>query len=334
MTNNPRNPPRPRRIEVVAFADVQLLDVTGPLQVFASANDHAAEAGAPPPYRPLVVAAASPVVSSSGVALLAARLPRANVPVDTLLVAGGYRGVVRAARDAALLRWLRGRSRVARRVGSVCSGALVLGAAGLLDGKRVATHWQHCDELARRFPRARVESDPIFVRDASLWTSAGVTAGIDMALAMVEADLGHAASMAVARDLVVFLKRPGSQAQFSATLATQHHDAHLERLHAWIAGHLTSDLSVAALAEQAGMSERSFVRRFRASTGQTPADSVQRLRLEAARQLLVTTSLPIKRVAQRCGFGSEETLRRALLRHTNTTPGDYRARFGAASARG
>ena len=330
MTINPRNPPTPRRVEIVAFADVQLLDVTGPLQVLASANDFAADAGLPRPYRPLVVAAASPVMSSAGVALLATRLPGASVALDTLLVAGG-RGVAEASRDAALLRWLRARARVARRIGSVCTGAFVLGAAGLLDGRRVATHWQRCGELARRYPRARVEPDPIFVRDGALWTSAGVTAGIDMALAMVEADLGHAASMAVARDLVVFLKRPGSQAQFSATLATQHQDDQFERLHAWMAGHLASDLSVAALAERAGMSERSFVRRFRASTGHTPADSVQRLRLEAARQLLVTTSLPIKRVAQRCGFGSEETFRRTLLRQANTTPSDYRARFGASS---
>jgi transcriptional regulator GlxA family with amidase domain len=332
MTNNPRNPPTPWRVEIVAFADVQLLDVTGPLQVFASANDLAAAAGLPQPYRPLLVAPISPVMSSAGVALLATRLPGARVPLDTLLVAGG-RGVAEAARDAALLRWLRARARVARRIGSVCTGAFVLGAAGLLDGRRVATHWQRCGELARRYPRARVESDPIFVRDGAVWTSAGVTAGIDMALAMVEADLGHAASMAVARDLVVFLKRPGSQAQFSAALATQHDNADFAALNAWITGHLTADLSVAALADRAGMSERSFVRRFRAATGQTPARAVERLRVEAARQLLATTRQPIKRIAQRCGFGSEETLRRCLLRQAGTTPRDYRARFAAASIR-
>jgi len=333
MTDDPRNPPsRPRRIEIVAFAQVQLLDVAGPLQVFASANEVVAATGAPPPYRPLVVAAASPVASSSGVALLATPLPRANVPVDTLLVAGGDHAVAQAARDTTLLRWLRARAASARRFGSVCSGTFVLAAAGLTDGKRVATHWRACDELARRFPGTQVEADPIFVRDGALWTSAGVTSGIDMALAMVEDDLGHAVAIAVARDLVVFLKRPGSQSQFSTTLATQHAGGDFERLHAWIAGHLASDLSVAALAQRAGMSERSFVRRFRASTGCTPADSVQRLRVEAARQLLATTALPIKRVAQRCGFGSEETMRRALLRHASITAAAYRARFGAASA--
>jgi transcriptional regulator GlxA family with amidase domain len=332
MTLHPRNPPAPRRVELLAFDGVQLLDLIGPLQVFASANEQAAAAGLVPPYRPRVVARTRLVTSSAGLVLQAAALPRAGPAPDTLLVAGGQ-GVTQAARDAVLLRWLRRRANGARRIGSVCIGAFVLGAAGLLDGRRVATHWQQCDELARRFPRARVEPDPIFVRDGALWTSAGVTAGIDMALAMVEDDLGHALSMAVARDLVVFLKRPGSQAQYSATLAHQQRSGAFDALHAWIAGHLAADLSVPALAERAGMSERSFVRRFRASTGHTPADTVQRLRVEAARQLLASTTLPLKRVAQRCGFGSEETLRRALRRHVHSTPGEYRARFGAARRR-
>ena len=247
-------------------------------------------------------------------------------------MAGGQ-GVAEAARDAALLRWLRERARCAsHRLG--LQWCLVLGAAGSARrsprGHALAAV---CGELASRYPRARVEPDPIFVRDGALWTSAGVTAGIDMALAMVEADLGHAASMAVARDLVVFLKRPGSQSQFSAALATQHDNADFASLHAWIAGHLTADLSVVALADRAGMSERSFVRRFCAATGQTPARAVERLRVEAARQLLATTRQPIKRVAQRCGFGSEETLRRCLLRQAGITPRDYRARFAAASIR-
>ena len=263
--------------------------------------------------------------------MLATRLPGAGVALDTLLVAGGQRGRGVARRVVAALA---ARTRALRVASApVCSGAFVLGAAGLLDGRRVATHWQRCGELASRYPRARVEPDPIFVRDGALWTSAGVTAGIDMALAMVEADLGHAASMAVARDLVVFLKRPGSQSQFSAALATQHDNADFASLYAWIAGHLTADLSVVALADRAGMSERSFVRRFCAATGQTPARAVERLRVEAARQLLATTRQPIKRVAQRCGFGSEETRRRCLLRQAGITPRDYRARFAAASIR-
>ena len=341
MTKTPRNPPRhvataaarattaPRRVEIVAFPQVQLLDVSGPLQVFASANDHALERGAPAPYRIALRSTDAQVQTSSGVVLMAAPLPRRGPPPDTLLVAGGQ-GVAQAVRDTGLLRWLTVRAAQARRVGSVCTGAFVLGAAGLLDGRRAVTHWQACEQLQRRFPLARVEHDPIFVRDGSLWTSAGVTAGIDLALAMVQDDLGHAAAMAVARDLVVFLKRPGSQAQFSSALANQQGSAEFDALHAWMASHLAADLSVAALAARCGMSERSFVRRYRAATGATPATAVQRLRTEAARQLLATTRWPIKRLAQRCGFGSEETLRRCLQRQAQTTPRDYRARFSAA----
>ena len=337
MTTRPRNPPTPqpgrtRRIELLAFEQAQLLDVAGPLQVFASANAQAVARGGAAPYRTAVVAAASPVVTSCGLALLAEPLPRRGGAVDTLLVAGG-RGIAQAAADARLLRWFAARARLARRVGSVCTGAVMLGAVGLLDGRRAVTHWQDCDELARRFPRARVEVEPIFVRDGPVWSSAGVTAGIDLALAMVEADLGHDAAMAVARELVVFLKRPGNQAQFSATLALQQSSSRFDALHAWMAAHLDADLSVAALAERAGMSERSFVRHFRAASGQTPARAVQRLRVEAARRLLATTQWPVKRVAQRCGFGSEETLRRSLLRQAHATPRDYRARFAATAPR-
>ena len=337
MTKNPRNPPRlspraataQRNVEIVAFPRVHLLDVAGPLQVFATANELALERAAPTPYRVALLSTDPRVQTSSGVVLLAAPLPRRGPPPDTLLVAGGQ-GVRQAVRDAGLLRWLTARAAQARRIGSVCTGAFVLGAAGLLDGRRAVTHWQACHQLQRRFPLARVEQDPIFVRDGPVWTSAGVTAGIDLALAMVQDDLGHAAAMAVARDLVVFLKRPGSQAQFSSALATQARDAEFDALHAWMASHLAADLSVAALATHCGMSERSFVRRYRAATGATPARAVQRLRIEAARQLLATTHWPIKRVAQRCGFGSEETLRRSLRRQAQTTPRDYRARFGAA----
>jgi transcriptional regulator GlxA family with amidase domain len=330
MTTSPRIPPSARRIELLAFAGAQLLDVAGPLQVFASANTQALARGAAAPYRTAVVAPASPVVTSCGLALLVAPLPRPGTAVDTLLVAGG-RGIAQAVCDAPLLRWFTARARRARRVGSVCTGAFMLGAAGLLDGRRAVTHWQDCDELARRFPRARVEVEPIFVHDGPVWSSAGVTAGIDLALAMVEADLGHDAAMAVARELVVFLKRPGNQAQFSSALALQQSSGRFDALHAWMAAHLHADLSVVALAGRAGMSERSFVRHYSAATGQTPARAVQRLRVEAARRLLATTRWPLKRIAQRCGFGSEETLRRSLLRQAQTTPRDYRARFAAAA---
>jgi len=209
----------------------------------------------------------------------------------------------------------------------ICTGAFILAAAGLLDGRRAATHWKYCAKLAQRFPAVHVEPDPIFVCDGPVWTSAGVTAGIDLALALVEEDLGRSMALAVARYLVVFLKRPGGQAQFSAALALQAADDKFGALHDWINGHLASDLSLSVLADQAGMSERSFSRHYAEATGQTPARAIERLRVEAARRLLTESRLPVKRIAQRCGFGSEETMRRSFLRLLTTTPHDYRARF-------
>jgi len=328
MTKTPRNPPT-RTVEIVAFPDVQLLDVTGPLQVFASANEARRVSGQPPHYVARVVARSSPVVSSSGLAFLAHGLSSQRRPIDTLIVAGGA-GVRAASQDKRLLSWLTERAPAARRVASVCTGASVLGAAGLLDGKRVVTHWAECEHLARRHPKARVDIDPIFLQDGKIWTSAGVTAGIDMALAMVEADIGHAAAIAVARDLVVFLKRPGGQSQFSAALALQQSDSRLDHLHSWIAGHLAEDLSVPALAARARMSERTFLRHYRTAMGQTPARAVEMMRVEAARQLLATTRLSIEQIAAKCGFGSEETMRRSVLHKVGVTPSDYRSRFSAA----
>jgi transcriptional regulator GlxA family with amidase domain len=326
MPKNPRfTPSRPRRIEILGFENVQLLDVAGPLQVFASANDLARAAGKPAPYALAVVAERSPVIASAGLGLAAQDLPRSGVPVDTLIVAGGF-GVDRACENATLVRWVRNRAAAARRVVSVCSGAFLLATAGLLDGRRAVTHWRRCAEFARRFPAVRLDPDPIFVRDGNIWTSAGVTAGIDLALALLEADLGRQAALALARQLVVFLKRPGGQAQFSATLALQHGDARFERLHAWIAENLRDDLSVASLADAAAMSERSFVRHYRCATGMTPARAIERMRVEAARQAL-ELGLPVKRVAARCGFGSEETMRRSFLRLLGATPQAYRERF-------
>jgi transcriptional regulator GlxA family with amidase domain len=328
MTKTPRNPPT-RAIEIIAFPDVQLLDVAGPLQVFASANEMNRAPGQRPCYEIRVVARSSPVVSSSGLALLAHGLSLNERSVDTLIVAGGA-GVDAASQDQRLISWLGERASGARRVASVCTGAVVLGAAGLLDGKRVVTHWAECERLARCYPKARVEVDPIFLQDGKIWTSAGVTAGIDMSLAMVEKDIGHAAAIAVARDLVVFLKRPGGQSQFSAALALQQSDSRLDQLHSWIAGHLAEDLSVPALAARARMSERTFLRHYSAAMQQTPARAVERMRVEAARQLLATTRLSIKQIAAKCGFGSEETMRRSVLHKVGVTPSEYRSRFSSA----
>jgi transcriptional regulator GlxA family with amidase domain len=226
-----------------------------------------------------------------------------------------------------LMDWGRKRVKHARRTASVCTGAFLLAASGMLDGRRAVTHWAFCAELARRFPSVYVEPDPIFVRDGTVWTSAGVTAGIDLALALVEEDLGRAAALTVARYLVVFLKRPGGQAQFSEFLSLQTAEDRFGALHDWISNHLADDLSLPVLATQAGMSERSFSRHYAESTGLTPARAVERLRVEGARHLLSETRLPVKRISQRCGFGSEETMRRSFLRLLDTTPQDYRARF-------
>jgi transcriptional regulator GlxA family with amidase domain len=329
MPKTPQNLPTVGNIEIVAFPDVQLLDVTGPLQVFESANAWAHRFDKPRPYTTRVVSRASPVRSWAGLSLVSHALSRSDRPVDTLIVAGG-RGVRGAIADAHLARWIAARARQARRVASVCSGALLLAACGLLAGRRAATHWAACAILAERHPDVHVESDPIYVEDGPLWTSAGVTAGIDMSLALVERDLGHAAAIAVARDLVVFLKRPGGQAQFSTILQLQTGDGRFDRLHGWLANNLDKPLSVGALAEKAGMSERSFVRHYGKLTGMTPARAIEKMRVEAARQLLSTTPLPVKRVSQRCGFGSEETMRRCFLRQISVTPQDYRRRFRKA----
>lgn len=321
---NPASP-RPRRVEILGFANCQLLDVAGPLQVFASANDLAHEAGEPAPYAPVTVGAGGRIATSCGLALEAAPLPDPGTPLDTLVVAGGW-GVNAAVEDAALVDWVARRAATARRTASVCSGAFLLAVAGLLDGRRAVTHWQRCEEFARRFPAVRLEPDPIFVCDGPIWTSAGVTAGIDLALAMVEADLGRKVALGVARQLVVFLKRPGGQSQFSAALSLQEGGGRFDALHAHIVANLDRPLTLADLAAAAGMSERSLSRRYREATGRTPARAVEDLRLESARRAL-EEGRPVGRVAARCGFGTEETMRRVFQRRLGLSPQAYRERF-------
>jgi transcriptional regulator GlxA family with amidase domain len=313
---------------MLVFPRVQLLDVAGPLQVLATANELSSESGESRPYDPHVVAPqAGPITTSAGLTLIAEALPSSPRSIDTVLIAGGH-GVDDVAMDRRVLRWITRRGRQARRIASVCTGSFLLAATGLLDGRRATTHWRQCAELARRYPALCVESDPIFVRDGDVWTSAGVTAGIDLALAFIEDDLGRAAALSVARQLVVFAKRPGGQAQFSAGLALAT-DPDFDALHVWMAANLHQDLSVPRLADRAGMSERSFARRYRAATGTTPSRAVERLRVEAAREALGTTRRSIKDVARRCGFGSEETMRRSFLRMLAVAPRDYRQRFPA-----
>lgn len=325
----PLTPPIPpkgsRRVEILTFPAVQLLDVAGPLQVFSAANERLAEGGRAPVYEVRVIAPCSEIEATAGLTFKAQKLSAGEL-IDTLVVAGGH-GVIAAAADVDLSEWVRRRAKETRRVASVCTGAFLLGAAGLLDGRRAVTHWAHCGELQRRFPKVAVDPDPIFVRDGPVWTSAGVTAGIDLALALVEEDLGRTVALAVARHLVVFLKRPGGQAQFSAALTLQAADDRFGDLHAWIGDHLADDLPLRDLATKAGMSERSFGRRYRELTGLTPVRAVERLRVEAARHLLLETKLPMKRIAGRCGFGTEETMRRAFLRTQGVGPKEYRDRF-------
>jgi transcriptional regulator GlxA family with amidase domain len=330
MPSSPRPAPNPTRdVEMLAFPAAQLLDVTGPLQVFASANDAVVQQGGAPPYRVRIVAkAGADVRTSAGLGISTDPLPPASGAVDTLLVAGGE-GVDAAAADPELVDWLRERSVRARRIASVCTGAFLLAAAGVLDGRRAVTHWKFCANLARAYPAVMVEPDPIFLRDGTVWTSAGVTAGVDLALALVEEDLGRTTALAVARYLVVFLKRPGGQSQFSATLSLQAADDRFGALHAWIHAHLADDLSLAVLARKAGMSERSFSRHYAEETGLTPARAVEQLRIEEARRLLSESRLPMKRISRLCGLGAEETLRRSFLRLVAVTPQDYRARFSA-----
>jgi transcriptional regulator GlxA family with amidase domain len=320
-----------RRIAMVGFDGLQLLDVTGPLEVFSLASRLLLEQGrtAVPAYEVVLAARqAGPVTSSSGLALLAACGWERLGPVDTLLVSGG-RGVEQALRDGGLVAWLRRAAPAARRFGSVCTGALLLARAGLLDERRVTTHWAFLGRLADMAPAARIQPDAIFVRDGQLWTSAGVTAGMDMALAIVEQDWGRPLALIVARQLVMYLKRPGRHSQYSATLAAQSAGAEgrFRDLMDWVFEHLDKDLSVAALAERVDMSPRHFGRSFKEETGLTPARFVEQARFEAAQRLLAEGDEPLETVAAQCGFGSAETLRRVCHRRTGMSPVAYRLRL-------
>jgi transcriptional regulator GlxA family with amidase domain len=316
----------PRTVAVLIFPQFQLLDAAGPITVFEAAGRDAA----PPAYRLRVMArAAGPVVSSCGVPLVAE--PLIDGALDTLIVAGGW-GTRNTSACVQTLAYVRAAAARARRTASVCSGAFILAAAGLLDGRRATTHWARAAEFARTYPQVRVEPDRIFIRDGTTWTSAGITAGIDLALALVAEDLGEAVAKRAAQQLVVYHRRPGGQSQFSALLEADRPDSRFSPLLAWARERLNERLSVERLAERAAMSPRHFARAFAADTGITPAKAIERLRLEAARDEIESGAAPIERVAAHTGFGDPERMRRAFLRAFGQPPQALRraAKAGAA----
>ncbi|MEM7060199.1 MAG: GlxA family transcriptional regulator [Pseudomonadota bacterium] len=327
----PKNTAEPRNVVFFIYPGIKLLDLAGPMQVF---NDARRPGGAAPAYRTALTSVdGNEVNTDTPVSLRSEPASDWRNYVDTLVVVGGQ-GAQAASRDARLVNAVRELAGSSRRVASICTGAFILGAAGLLDGRRAVTHWQYCDDLARVHPAARVDTNPIFVRDGHVWTSAGVTAGIDLALALVREDLGRETSLSLARDLVVFAIRPGGQDQFSATLHTQVLDkaSRFDELHAWLQDNLGNDLRVEVLSDRVGMSPRNFARQYLASTGSTPAKTVEAMRVEAARRYLEETDQSIVRVAELCGFRSDERMRMSFLRTLGVAPHDYRRRFqGEAS---
>ena len=325
-----------RQITIVCFENNQPLDVVGPHEAFAAANQllRRSDKAAGGYQLALLSPGGAPVRSESGLRLsVDGRLERLlrtrGRGLDTLLVAGG-RGARHAVHQPEVLRAVRAGALGATRVASVCTGAFVLAAAGLLDGKRATTHWASCALLAERYPGVQVEAAPIYVRDGKVWTSAGVTAGIDLSLALIEADHGRALASEVARQLVVFVRRAGGQAQFSEQLAVQSAErAPLRELMSWVVDHPDAQLDVPTLAARARMSVRHFTRSFRAETGCSPAAFVERIRVETARRLLETSARSVEQVALASGFGTPESLRRAFARRVALSPSEYRARFGA-----
>jgi len=340
LTNS--RPPAPRRgplrVAMLAYPDCQILDVTGPLEVFARTSRWLKDRGLrhDDAYSVEIIGLeAGPFRASSGLKLHAERgFTEVGRGIDTLLISGG-RGSDQACATPALLRWIRRQAGQVRRLASVCTGAFLLAEAGLLDRRRATTHWASCEDFAARFPEVRLEPDTLFIRQGSIYTTAGVTAGMDLALALVEEDLGREVALAVARLLVMFLRRPGGQAQFSAQLAQQfaEHEP-LRELQVHILDHPEGDLSVEALARRVAMSPRNFARVFTREVGATPARFVTALRVETARRLLEETSEDLEAVCAKCGLGTPESMRRAFLRTVGVAPSHYRERFSATDTAG
>lgn len=321
----------PKRVVVVIYPGVTLLDATGPAQVFSSANFETDGRESCSLYRVILASLHGGLVrSGSGIELNTVPLREASAePIDTLVVAGGS-SVLDHIGEVQLTEWIAAQARLCRRVASTCIGAFLMAEAGLLDGETVTTHWRYVDELQRRYPKTRVLCDPLFTRNGKLWSAAGVSAGIDLTLAMVEEDFGHDLAMRVAQSLVVFFKRPGGQSQFSRALMTQKRDetGTFSNLHAWIASNLETDLGVDTLAERAGMSPRSFARHYKDRTGVTPAKSVEVMRVELAKRLLEQGDIALTTIAAQSGLTDVQRLRRAFSRHVGVSPSEYQSKFG------
>jgi transcriptional regulator GlxA family with amidase domain len=320
---------KPHRVAMLIYPGVTPLDVAGPLEVFAFANVLRKQTV----YDVVTVGpTAGPVTTKAGIAFLpSCAMTDLMLPVDTLMVAGG--GKPRTWITEEMIDWLRIAATQARRFGSICTGAFLLGAAGLLDGRRVTTHWSSCADLAKFHPTASVEVDPIFIREGRFFSSAGITAGIDLALSLVEEDHGRDFALNIARYLVLYLKRAGGQAQFSVRLQAQFSDVPaIERAQHWCEENLGRDLAAGVLCQIAGMSERSFIRKFRQETGQTVGEYVATVRLDAASRLLTETRLTMKEVARKCGFPSVAALRRAFVSRIGVPPRQYREHFQVSQA--
>ena len=318
--------PSIKTIGLLVYDDMQALDLAGPLDVFGAAN---APAGGTPPYALCIIGLHThPIRAENGLSIVPACVLEDAPPLDTLLIPGGRGARTAINRDARLLAWLRERAKHTRRVVSVCTGAYVLAATGLLDGRRVTTHWNYADDLARRHPALRVEPDRLFLRDGCFATSGGLTAGMDLALALVEEDLGAPAALEVARYLVMYVKRPGNQAQFSAPLAAQAQGkGRMGALVDWLIANLDSELTMERMAGQAAMSARHFRRVFAEMFGMTPARFVEKLRLEQACLRLMQSRTSIERIASGVGFNSADAFRRAFRTRYGATPSEYRERF-------
>ncbi len=324
---------RQRQVVIVGYPGLQSLDVTGPFEVFAGAAAAARALGRAGPYQvALVSQGGGPVRSESGIGLCTAPLPSAGERIDTLVVPGG-RGVGDACGDASLVSWIAAVAPRCRRIATVCSGTFLAASAGLLDGRRVTTHWARAAQLAAEFPSLVVDPDPIYTRDGKYWSSAGVTAGIDLSLALVEDDLGSEVAQTVARWLVMFLHRPGGQSQFASPVwAPRAERSSVRAAQERIEAAPGADHSVAALAGSASMSARHFARLFAHEVGVTPARYVERVRVEAARDRLETTDDTLAVIAGGCGFGTDETLRRVFHRRLGVSPDAYRRRFRSGPA--